>query len=200
MYKAVIFDLWQTLGTKNVGVSGELQTQFGILNYGNYLSEYEEAVQLQPWGSEEEMAKSFLSKFGVDQSPDNVSFVVDVFRQGVKEATLYDGIFELLNSLKQKGLKLGLLSNTTVFESAVLDNFGIKDLFDAVVLSWQNGHLKPSPESFLQVLGELGVTANEVVFVDDGIKNVEAARRLGMYGILFAGVDELRESLASAGL
>src|SRR3989338_6856407 len=196
MIKAIIFDLWETLVTKNVGVSKLLQEKFDIPKTDDYIRKYEEAVQLEPWETENQMAKNFLSKFGVEQSLENIAFVINVFKQGIVNATLFGGMRELLVSLKQKGLKLGLLSNTTVFESVVLENLEIRDLFDAVVFSWQKGNLKPSHEAFKHVLDELGVSEKEALFIDDGKKNVESAKVLGMQGILFEDIETLKKRIA----
>src|SRR3989344_2683488 len=188
MIKTIIFDLWETLGTKNVGVSKLLQEKFNIPKTDDYRRKYEEAVQLKPWETEDQMAKNFLSEFEIEQSLENIEFVINVFKQGIVKATLFDGMRELLVALKQKGLKLGLLSNTTIFESVFLENLGIKDLFDAIVFSWHKGNLKPSHDAFKHILGELGVSEGEVLFVDDGKKNIESARALGIQTILFEDV------------
>ena len=196
MIKAIIFDLWETLGTKNIGVSKFLQEKFDIPKTNDYRRRYEEAVQLKSWETEDQMAKNFLSEFGIKQNPENIAFVINVFKQGIVNATLFGGMRELLVSLKQKGLKLGLLSNTTVFESVVLENLEIRDLFDAVVFSWQKGNLKPSHEAFKHVLDELGVSEKEALFIDDGKKNVESAQALGMQAILFEDIETLKKRIA----
>ena len=200
MIKAIIFDLWETLGTKNVGVSKLLQEKFNIPKTDDYVRKYEEAVQLEPWETENQMAKNFLSKFGAEQSLENIEFVIDVFNQGIVKATLFGGMRELLVSLKQRGLKLGLLSNTTVFESVVLENLEIRNLFDAVVFSWHKGNLKPSQEAFKHIIDELGVSKEEAVFTDDGKKNIEAAKSFGMQGILFENIEVLKKSLVELGV
>lgn len=200
MIKAIIFDLWETLGTKNVGVSKMLQEKFGIPKNDDYIRKYEEAVQLKPWETEDQMAKNFLSEFGVEQNRENIEFVVDVFKQGIVKATLFGGMKELLVALKQKGLKLGLLSNTTIFESVVLENLEIRDLFDAIVFSWHKGNLKPSHEAFKHILSELGVSEKEALFIDDGKKNIESAKTLGMHGILFEDIETLKRHMDELGV
>ena len=45
---------------------------------------------------------------------------------------------------------------------------------------------KPYPEIYRICLRRMGVTAEETVFVDDFARNIEAANRLGMRGILFS--------------
>ncbi len=107
---------------------------------------------------------------------------------------------ELLVALKQKGLQTGLVSNTTVFESVAPENMGVNSLFDATVFSWQVGHLKPSHEIFDAVFEKLGVSEEEVFFVDDNEENVEAAKALGAQGIVFEGVGALEQTMADLGI
>lgn len=200
MITTIIFDLWDTLGTKHIGVSRLLRERFDIPKSEDYMRKYEEAVQLKPWETEEHMAQNFLFEFGVEQSSENADFVIDVFRRGIAAATLFDGMRELLILLKHKGLKLGLLSNTSIFETSVLDRLEIRDLFDAMVFSWQKGNLKPSHEAFIHILDELGAVKEETLFVDDGKKNVEAAKALGMQGLIFQDADTLKKSLVELGV
>lgn len=197
MTEAIVFDLWETLATKNVPVSSLLRKRFDIPETSDYVRKYEEAVQLRPWDSEDQMARGFLRAFGRADDPDSVAFATGVFRQGIDRATLFDGVPELLGSLRQQGLKLGLLSNTTIFESAVVEKLGIGKLLDAMVFSWEIGVLKPEHEAFAHVLGELGVPPEAAVFADDGIRNVESARDYGMQAIVFEGIGPLKQVLAA---
>jgi len=178
MVKLIIFDLWETLGTKNVAVSKLLREKFNISNSSDYMRKYEEAVQLHHWKTEEEMAINYLHNFGIEITKDNVKFVVDVLIQ-----------------LKKKGYKLGLLSNTTIFESTVLDLLNIKDLFDVVVFSWHKGNLKPSKEAFDHILNEFKVLPKNAIFIDDTEKNILAAKSYGIEAIRFISVSKLISDL-----
>jgi HAD superfamily hydrolase (TIGR01509 family) len=198
--KAIIFDLWETLGTKNVAVSRLLKEKFSIPKADDYLQKYEEAVQLDQWNTEEEMARNFLLKFQINQTPENIEFVITVFKEAIIKATLFDGMRDLLISLKEKGLKIGLLSNTTIFESVVLENLEIRNLFDAIVFSWHKGALKPSEEAFKHILDELAVSASEAIFIDDTEKNVVAAGKQGIPAIQFKSVSELNAKLYELGI
>lgn len=200
MKTALVFDLWETLGTKNVGISKSLQQRFSIPKAEDFLHKYEKAVQLKKWENEEDMARNFLVEFGVTQNDENTQFVVELFRKGINNATLFDGMKELLITLKQKGYKLGLLSNTTVFESGVLERLSIDNFFDAKVFSWQKGNLKPSQEAFEQILYELGAPKDEVLFIDDTQKNIIAAEQYGISSIKFESVPKLKEDIIKLGL
>lgn len=191
MIKAIIFDLWETLGTKNVAVSKTLQEKFHISKTDDYVRKYEEAVQLKSWGTEREMAENFLSEFGIEKSLENIEFVIDVFKQGIVKATLFGGMSKLLGSLKQGDLKLGLLSNTTIFESVVLENLKIRNLFDEVIISSELGVAKPNPIFFKQVIDILKENPENLLFIDDNPSNVKAAQKLGIESYLFRDIEDI---------
>ena len=194
MIKAIIFDLWETLGTKNVSVSKSLQEKFGIEKSPDFMHLYESAVQLKKWQSEEEMAINFLKSFQIESNKESIKYVVDLFREGIEKATMFEHMKELLLNLK-KNYKLGFISNTTVFESVVLDNWGIRSLFDVVSFPWEVGAKKPTKEIFDITLEKLNVTPEESVFIDDGEKNISKAKEFGLNGILFTSIDDLKNEL-----
>lgn len=188
--KAIIFDLWETLGTKNIEISSTLRNHFNIEKTPDFLARYEKAIQLKKWPNQEKMAKSFLKEFNILIKDENISFVINTLQQGINKATLFNGIKNLLTSLKGKH-KLGLISNTTVFEAIVLDNLDIKDVFDAVTFSWEVGDKKPSKKMFDITLDKLKISPEEAIFIDDSQKNIDAAKEIGMNTIRFESVDKL---------
>ncbi|HEY1901106.1 MAG TPA: HAD family phosphatase [Terracidiphilus sp.] len=103
--------------------------------------------------------------------------------------------------LKQRGIRTGILSN---MGDNVLENmqreFDWLPRFDVLVWSYQLRMAKPDPAIYLHVLKELGTRAEETLFIDDKLVNVEAARALGIQAIQFSSVEKLREDLIAAGL
>ncbi len=196
MVKAIIFDLWETLGTKNIGVSKSLQNQFSIEKTVDFIHLYEKSVQLEKWKSEQDMARNFLKEFKIEQNQENIDYVVNLFRKGIEKATMFSEIKDLLLGLKEN-YKLGLISNTTIFESVVLDKWEIKDIFDTVSFSWEFGMKKPAKEIFDITLRNLEVNPNEAVFIDDGQANVKIAVEYGLRGIVFVSVGQLQNDLKS---
>lgn len=192
--KAVVFDLWETIGTKNISVSKTLQNKFNITPSHDFLQKYERAIQLKKWDSQDDAAKSLLVEFDIPLSPENISFTVDLLCSSISQATMFEGMKELLVDLQRK-VKLGILSNTTNFESVALSNWGIEDKFDAKVFSWEIGTIKPSANNFKVICDKLNLSPHEIIFVDDGIVNVEAALSLGMQSLVFTGVDEFKNHL-----
>jgi putative hydrolase of the HAD superfamily len=73
---------------------------------------------------------------------------------------------------------------------------GDYDIFDAVYASQQMGLVKPDPAFYTHILYAENCRPEQAVFVDDVETNVEAARKLGLHGILFGGAAKLRRDLA----
>jgi putative hydrolase of the HAD superfamily len=73
-------------------------------------------------------------------------------------------------------------------------------LFDVVVDSSEVGMRKPEPEIYHVTLRGLGVSAADAVFVDDQQDNVDAARSLGVEGLVFTDVDQARRELGALGV
>jgi len=86
--------------------------------------------------------------------------------------------------------KLAVLSNSPPGLTQWLDDWGMLDLFDAVFCSGDEGIAKPDPQAFVLTLERLGIRPEEAVFVDDTPEHVEAARALGLRGVVFTTVEE----------
>jgi putative hydrolase of the HAD superfamily len=59
---------------------------------------------------------------------------------------------------------------------------------------------KPDPAIYRHTLEKLGVAPHEAIFVDDIAANIAAARALGIDGIQFTGIEQLRRDLEARGL
>lgn len=98
-------------------------------------------------------------------------------------------MFAALRRLKQDGLTLLLLSNTNPlhFEYVKRDYPEIVDLFDHVILSYEEHSLKPAKEIYERALSRVGAIGrgSEVLFVDDKEENILQANALGMRSFLF---------------
>jgi HAD superfamily hydrolase (TIGR01509 family) len=72
--------------------------------------------------------------------------------------------------------------------------------FAEVVLSCRVGMVKPEPGIYLEALRRVGVPAEHCIFIDDLEGNVRAAREVGMHGIIFVGIEDLKTRLSACGL
>jgi len=102
--------------------------------------------------------------------------------------SLYDDVKPVLRQLHQRGLRLGLISNTHRCLSSFQSYFKLDTFITGAVSSSDHGFMKPHPSIFEAALRELGVAADEAVMVGDSVNHdVAGARRLGMRAVLVAG-------------
>jgi putative hydrolase of the HAD superfamily len=95
----------------------------------------------------------------------------------------------VLRRLKSQGKLLALLSNADVLEVATWDETPAARLFDATVISCRVGMVKPERGIYDLCLRELGVTADEAVFVGDGGSDeLLGAKDAGMTTVMVTGV------------
>lgn len=90
-----------------------------------------------------------------------------------------------LDTLRSAGLRLALVSNAASASGSLIDAFGLRARFDAVIMSFSLGALKPDPAIYLAALDALGASAEDSVFVGDGRdRELGGARKLGLRTVL----------------
>ncbi len=115
--------------------------------------------------------------------------------------TRKDDSINFIRNLSRK-YTIAMLSNTCAPHYAYWVKALGEDmkLFKEVVLSFQIGIAKPDRRIFLEVVKRLGVKPEQCVFIDDVEEYVEAASRVGMHGIQFISVDQLKSDLGKLGV
>ena len=120
------------------------------------------ALELKP---EEIWPQYYLSEFDLDKEK-VARYAEDM--AGLWEVTYYHrelrpGVKEALEELKNKGYRLGVISNTASLYSVfdVLEAYGIRDYFEDVTLSSVTGYRKPHPGIFQIALREMKAKAEE---------------------------------------
>jgi 2-haloacid dehalogenase len=112
-----------------------------------------------------------------------------------------DGSVQILAELTKRGVPCYALSNWNAGTFRIVeDRHEFFGWFDGIVLSGQEGVTKPDPEIFHRLCRRYEIEPSTALFVDDAPANVDAARRLGMDTVLFAGADDLRRALVARGL
>ena len=98
---------------------------------------------------------------------------------------------ETLKRLKERGLRLGLISNADASEVTSWQDCPLCGLFDAEVFSCDAGCVKPDPEIFRTCLEHLGVGADDSLFVGDGGSDeLVGARAAGFKTVFISGIIE----------
>jgi HAD superfamily hydrolase (TIGR01509 family) len=121
-----------------------------------------------------------------DLSDDEVERFIDTEHAVWQPAhALLGSAHALLESLRSRGLKTGIVANSWPEPGRVLradlDAFGLSQLFDVVVFSTDVGFAKPAPEIFMCALDEIGVDPLAAMHVGDSLAgDVQGAANLGM--------------------
>lgn len=106
-----------------------------------------------------------------------------------------------LQELKAEGFRVYALSN---WPKHVYDLRGARldflELMDGYILSFREHVIKPDPEIYRRLLERYDICPEEAVFLDDTLKNVEGAERLGIRGIHFRNLGQAKEELEKLGV
>jgi 2-haloacid dehalogenase len=106
------------------------------------------------------------------------------------------GTVDILRRLKQAGYPLYVLSNFSVEKFVHMrEDYNWVSLFDDVILSGEHHLNKPDPAFFQAALHRIGWSAQECLFIDDHLPNIESARRLGLPSIHFQSPAQLEREL-----
>jgi len=133
-----------------------------------------------------------LAEIGVKVSRDVISKAIRNIRRMTDELTmaLYDDVLPALNTLKQQGLILGILTNMQKGMNFNYRELGLEPYIDFVVTSEEAGANKPKPPIFLLALKKAKVYAQEAIYVGDQYgTDVLGAKRVGISPILLDRYD-----------
>jgi putative hydrolase of the HAD superfamily len=95
-------------------------------------------------------------------------------------------VTDAVRAVRARGLRTAIVTNNIrEYGDAWRSRLAIDELFDLVVDSCEEGVRKPDPAIYLTALERLGVAdPRRAVFLDDFAGNIDAARAIGMHGIL----------------
>lgn len=185
--KHVVFDLYGTLIDSN---PRKLAVKRGaLMKWGK-----------TRWMCHNKKESEYFSEY-CKQHGGDPNELAESFREMEASTAFFADILDLVQELKEAGLGLHVLSNCgKSIEFFVDEHSDVFDLFDTLNFSYELGYTKPDPQAFKEVLARIDAQANECVMVGDNpVTDVQAARSVGMHGVVFDGrhmpVSELREQL-----
>ena len=108
----------------------------------------------------------------------------------------YNDTIEIMKELKAKGYSLYGLSNWSAetFPYAQ-EKFDFFHLFDNMVISGEVGYVKPEPEIFQLMLDKIGKPAEECLFIDNSLPNINQANKMGFMTIHYQSSSQLKSDL-----
>lgn len=122
--------------------------------------------------------------------------VEDIVRGIAIENTLNKPLVEYIKTQLRPNYKIGMLSNIgRGWINDFFDEHQLHDLFDAVVLSNEEGIIKPNPLVFERAAGRLGLLPEECIMIDDRPENCQGAVQAGMKAIEFKTNEQLKHEL-----
>ena len=113
----------------------------------------------------------------------------------------YDGILEMLDKLSGEGVKHAIVSNKIDFAVKALSRAYFGERMCAAIGDDPSRARKPAPDSVFAAMREMGVTAQETVYVGDSDVDVLTARNAGVpcVAVLWGFRDEACLRAAGAG-
>ena len=173
-YSAVIFDFDGTICDTGEGILKS--AKYALEAFGYNAPDYEELTCfIGP-----PLLIIFQEKFGADAA--RADELVKKFRErytnkGVFESKLYDGIKELLISLKKDDIKIGIASSKPQeYIETLLDHFGIKSYFDVICGVTFTADCESKASIIARCQKELNIAGNECIMVGDKKYDIEGAK------------------------
>lgn len=204
MKKAVIFDLDGTLADTLTTIA--YFANQALETYG-FSAIPKEKYRYMVGNGAKILVQRMMHESG-DDSPESFDKVYPLYNQTYDDNFLYltapyEGIPEILAKLKKAGVKMAVLSNKPhpTTSKVVKALFG-DDTFDLVCGQKEGVPLKPDPAALFGIMKELGVTAEETVYVGDTAADMKTGKSAGVWtvGVLWGFRDEkeLRDNHADA--
>ncbi len=120
-----------------------------------------------------------------DTSAELTAETLDVFRRhyldhGLDTTCPYDGIPEMLAELKRKGKRIAVVSNKFNDATRQLCAHFFPDTVEVAIGETSTIRKKPAPDTVIEAMRQLGVTAEDAVYIGDSDVDVMTARNSGM--------------------
>jgi len=113
-----------------------------------------------------------------------------------------EGTVEIFRKLKDsKKYRIYAITNWSAETFPVAQaRYDFLQWFEGISVSGELKMRKPYPEIYQYTLEKYNITPSEAVFIDDNLRNVEAARDLGIHSIHFQNPNQLRTGLLDLGV
>ena len=168
---SIVINKFKALGLENI------EKYLNMVRQQGFFGDFETGLI-----DKEEFRARVSKEVGREVSMDECRDAYMGFFSSVPERNL-----ELFRKIRAEGYRLSLLSNTNPFImewalSKAFDGHGhsLDEYLDSIYVSYEMKVMKPDEKIFRMMLESEKVTPSQVLFIDDGPKNVEAARKIGI--------------------
>ncbi|MEW9501038.1 HAD family hydrolase [Jeotgalibacillus marinus] len=190
MIKAIVFDLDGTLLDREASIDLFLERQYDRLKpwlknipKNTFIKRFNE-LEERGYVWKEHVYKKLIEEFNI--SGCSSELLVQDYTDHFQESCIpYPGLHTMLQTLREKGYKLGMITNgLELVQTRSIQGLGIEPFFDEILISVKEGCAKPDPEIFNRALNRLDITSTEAIFVGDHAeKDISAAQHVGMKAV-----------------
>lgn len=199
-YKAVIFDLDGTLLDTIQDIGESVNASLKKHKYEGYsIDDYKVFVGR----GIDETISICIEKGGIDPAE------FDSIKEGYMEeykvrhnrnTRPYEGILDLLNGLKEKGIKVNVLSNKPHHQTLEVIDYYFKDFeFDFVYGKKPEFRIKPNPESLHDMIKKLNIEKKDILYVGDTNTDIQTANNANLTSVGVLWGFRKREELEKEG-
>ena len=178
-YSTIIFDLDGTL-------LNTLDDLYDSVNYALDKMEYPLRTKSEVRfflgnGIKVLMRKSLPEGAGDEEFEKSIAYFKEYYNVHNQDKTKpYEGVVELMHSLKKKGIRMAIVSNK--IQSAVDDLYDrfFKDVVDVAIGDSPEYKRKPAPDSCFRAIEILGSDVEDTIYVGDSEVDMETAKNAGL--------------------
>lgn len=174
MFKYVVFDVDGTMIDTEKAVIHSYQSVI-FEKYGRYFTEEE---LLKGYGVPTPQS---LTKYGFTDIEKAVEDYYRYFIECLQKCSSFDGIFEVINILKEKNLPMGIVTSRSKFEIEMDPCLqSIIHQFPSVVCSEDTSLHKPNGEPLLKAMEKLNANPSETIYIGDTVFDRMCAKNAGV--------------------
>ena len=190
MRKYLLFDLDGTLTDPSIGITNSVM--YALRKFG--IEETDRTKLYSFIGPP--LYDSFRAVYGM--SHDDANLAVAYYREyfaptGLYENTVYDGVCDMLDSLKESGKSLVLAtSKPESFANEILRHFDLLKYFERVYGATMDEKRNKKDDIIAYAIGDMGIDADDAVMIGDRCYDVDGGKKHGLMtvGVLYGFGDE----------
>ncbi|MFV8391938.1 HAD family hydrolase [Flavobacterium sp. LB2P6] len=182
-FKGIIFDLDGTLVNSLEDIADAMNSVLKGLNFPTH--NYDAYQYFIGSGLRNLVTKALPATHNEETQIDQCyHLMVDVYRDNCTHKTkAYDGIFELLDELKSRNIKLSVFSNKADDLTKEITAALFPDYFDPIVGLTTESLKKPNPFKTVEISKHFGLKAEEIIFIGDSGIDMQTATNANMYAV-----------------
>ncbi len=196
--RAVIFDLDGTLVDTLEDLTAAMNAALGHFSLPGHSAQ---AYKMMIGSGARRFAESALPADQQDLAERLLALMREHYRDNCfKYSRLYDGMGEVVRQLRQRGLRLAVLTNKDqVVTGRIIEHFFGNEAFESVIGAIEGRPIKPDPGTTAGIVESMGLTCEDFIFVGDSAVDIETARAAGMRSVGVAWGFRGRDELEAAG-